>query len=64
MNSNVKAFIAILTTGILLLIAAYFGRNWLAERVDRITSDASGVKKTIRIGVDNWVGYLPCAARS
>ena len=44
MNPNVKAFIAILGTGVILLIAAFFGRNWLADRVDRITSDSSGVK--------------------
>ncbi len=63
MNRNVKAFIAILATGVILLIGAYFGRNWLAERADRSTSDASGVTTTVRIGVDNWVGYLPLCSR-
>lgn len=63
MNPNVKGFIAILVIGVLLLTGGYFARDWLAERVDRITSDASGVTKTLRIGVDNWVGYLPLCSK-
>ena len=59
MNPNVKAFIAILALGVILLIGGYFARNWFVERADRSTSDARGVTKTLRIGVDNWGGYLP-----
>jgi outer membrane protein OmpA-like peptidoglycan-associated protein/ABC-type nitrate/sulfonate/bicarbonate transport system substrate-binding protein len=63
MNSNVKAFIAILTIGVLLLIGGYFARNWFAERAERSASDAGGVTKTLRIGMDNWVGYLPLCSK-
>lgn len=63
MNPNVKAFIAILALGVILLIGGYFARNWFAERAERSTSDASGVTRTLRIGVDNWVGYLPLCSK-
>ena len=63
MNPNVKGFIGILAIGVILLIGGYFARNWFAERADRSTSDASGVKQTLRIGVDNWVGYLPLCSK-
>jgi outer membrane protein OmpA-like peptidoglycan-associated protein len=63
MNPNVKGFIGILAIGVILLTGGYFARNWFAERADRSTSDASGVKQTLRIGVDNWVGYLPLCSK-
>ena len=63
MNPNVRNFIAILAFGVILLTGAYFARIWFAERTDRDTSDASGVTKTLRVGVDNWVGYLPLCSK-
>ncbi len=63
MSSNVKGFIAILVIGVALLVGGYFARNWFAERAERSASDAGGVKKTLRIGVDNWVGYVPLCSK-
>ena len=63
MNPNVRNFIAILAVGVILLTGAYFARSWFAARTDRDTSDASGIAKTLRVGVDNWVGYLPLCSK-
>jgi outer membrane protein OmpA-like peptidoglycan-associated protein/ABC-type taurine transport system substrate-binding protein len=63
MNPNVKGFIAILVIGVVLLTGGYFARNWFAERAERSASDASGVTKTLRIAVDNWVGYVPLCSK-
>ena len=63
MNSNVRNFIVILAVGVCLLTGAYFAKDWLARQIDRRTSDAAGVTGTLRIGVDNWVGYLPLCSK-
>lgn len=63
MSSNVKGFIAVLVIGVALLLAGYYARNWYAERAERSASDASGVTKTLRVGVDNWVGYVPLCSK-
>ena len=63
MNPNVKGFIALLVIGVVLLTGGYFARNWFAERAERSASDASGVTTTLRIGVDNWVGYVPLCSK-
>jgi hypothetical protein len=63
MNSNVRNFFIIVAIGVVLLTGAYFARDWFARQIDKRTSDASGVTGTLRIGVDNWVGYLPLCSK-
>lgn len=63
MNANVRNFLVIVAVGVILLTGAYFARDWFARHIDRRTSDASGVSATLRIGVDNWVGYVPLCSK-
>ncbi|MBI4349475.1 MAG: OmpA family protein [Elusimicrobia bacterium] len=53
------AFLAFLIVGTLGLIGAYFLLPRLAAKRQLETSDAKDTKGTIRVGVDNWVGYFP-----
>ncbi len=52
-------FIAFLTLGAVGLVAAYFLLPRFAAKRQVETSDAKDMKGTIRVGVDNWVGYFP-----
>lgn len=59
MNTHVKIVLLLIVVGAIGLVAY---KTVLVEKDDRTqlsTSDAKDIKGQIRIGVDNWVGYLP-----
>lgn len=59
MNTHVKIVLLLIFVGAIGLVAY---KTVLVEKVDLTqlsTSDAKDIKGKIRIGVDNWVGYLP-----
>ncbi len=59
MNGKVKFFIAFLALGVMSLLGAYFLLPRFTEKRQRETSDAKDTKGTLRVGMDNWVGYFP-----
>lgn len=63
MNKHVKIVISLVIVGAIALLgykAILVARN---DQTQLSTSDAKDIKAHIRIGVDNWVGYLPlCSA--
>ncbi|MBI3552083.1 MAG: OmpA family protein [Elusimicrobia bacterium] len=59
MNGKVGFFFAFLALGAAILIGAYFLLPRFAEKHQRETSDARDTKGSLRVGIDNWVGYFP-----
>ncbi|MBI4425256.1 MAG: OmpA family protein [Elusimicrobia bacterium] len=59
MSRQVVLFLAFLGLGSAGLVTAYLLKPRLAEWKQRRTSDSRDMKATLRIGVDNWVGYFP-----
>jgi outer membrane protein OmpA-like peptidoglycan-associated protein/ABC-type nitrate/sulfonate/bicarbonate transport system substrate-binding protein len=59
MSPHLKAVLVILILGSLGIVAARFVLPLLEDRLQRDTSDAAAVRGTLRIGMDNWVGYFP-----
>ncbi len=63
MSNHVKAVLVILVVGVLGILAARFILPLFEDQLQRSTSDAAAVQGTLRIGVDNWIGYYPlCSA--
>ena len=52
-----------LVLGSLLIVGAYFLFPYLDSREGMQTSDAGSIKGTIKIGVDNWIGYFPLCGK-
>jgi outer membrane protein OmpA-like peptidoglycan-associated protein/ABC-type taurine transport system substrate-binding protein len=63
MSAHLKGFVAVMVIGLLVLFGADYAMKWYKQKTQIGASDASGVKKTLRIGVDNWVGYLPLCSK-
>ena len=63
MSGHLKGFVALLMVGLGLLFGADYALKWFKQKTQIGASDASGVKKTLRIGIDNWVGYLPLCSK-
>jgi len=59
MSVHLRVFIAILVLGVAGIVGWRWVQPWLADRAQRQTSDAAGMHGSLRIGVDNWVGYFP-----
>lgn len=59
MKNHAKFAIAILLIGMIITAIWRFVEPMLADREQASTSDASGKKGTISIGIDGWVGYFP-----
>ncbi|MFH2205155.1 MAG: phosphate ABC transporter substrate-binding/OmpA family protein [Elusimicrobiota bacterium] len=59
MNKKIAFFAAFLVLGTGGLLALKFLKPRLDAKRLRATSDAKGMKGTITVGVDNWVGYFP-----
>lgn len=59
MSPHLKAVLLILVLGSLGILAARFVLPMLEDRLQRDTSDAAAVRGTLRVGMDNWVGYFP-----
>ena len=59
MNSHLKTFLLILVLGAAGILGARFALPLLKDQLQKTTSDASGVKGSLKIGVDNWIGYFP-----
>lgn len=59
MSVHVKAFIAIVVVGAIGIVGYRFALPYLRDTWQRQTSDAAGLRGTLTVGVDNWVGYFP-----
>jgi outer membrane protein OmpA-like peptidoglycan-associated protein len=63
MNPHLRAVIIILLLGTVGIIAARFLLPLIEDQLQRETSDAADIRATLRIGVDNWIGYFPLCSR-
>ena len=45
------------------LVGLYFALPYLSRMTQKDTSDAGAVGTTLRIGMDNWVGYVPLCSK-
>ncbi|MBU0500641.1 MAG: OmpA family protein [Gammaproteobacteria bacterium] len=59
MSGHLKAFLLILVLGALGILGTRFALPLLKDQLQKTTSDAASVKGTLKIGVDNWIGYFP-----
>jgi outer membrane protein OmpA-like peptidoglycan-associated protein/ABC-type nitrate/sulfonate/bicarbonate transport system substrate-binding protein len=59
MTTHVKAVLLILILGLAVMVAARLALPLLRDSLQRETSDAVATKGTVRIGMDNWIGYFP-----
>ena len=59
MNKRFVGVFLLLLIGGLVLVGGKYLRTYLSDRHQRTTSDAAHTKGTIRIAVDNWIGYFP-----
>ena len=59
MANHKSIAIGVLVAGLGLIGAAGAYLTWHDDQQQANTSDAAGIKETIRIGVDSWVGYFP-----
>jgi len=58
-NKHTKIFLGLILLGGIVIVGLKFLQPSLIEDQLRRTSDAKNTKGTIRIGVDNWIGYFP-----
>ena len=63
MNRNVIGFLAMVVLGTGTLVGLYFALPHLSRMTQKDTSDAGAVGTTLRIGMDNWVGYVPLCSK-
>jgi outer membrane protein OmpA-like peptidoglycan-associated protein/ABC-type taurine transport system substrate-binding protein len=63
MNRHVIGFMALLVVGATILVGGYYFLPSWFDNVMRSTSDAGSAGQTLRIGVDNWVGYVPLCSK-
>lgn len=63
MSNRLAAFFVIIIIGTAGIVAAYLLRPRLFDREQLDTSDASRLRGTIEVGVDNWIGYFPLCGR-
>lgn len=59
MSGHLKAVILLLAAGLVVIFGVRLLLPMLQDSTQRQTSDASATKGTLRIGMDNWVGYFP-----
>jgi outer membrane protein OmpA-like peptidoglycan-associated protein len=59
MNNHLKVFIGIIVVGVLAIGGYKLSLPYLQDKLQRSSSDAAGTRGTIRIGMDNWIGYFP-----
>jgi len=59
MNKHTKIFLGIILLGVIVVLSIKFLQPGWIEKQQKNTSDAINTKGTIRIGVDNWIGYFP-----
>ena len=64
MNKHVKIVGVLLVVGVVAIVAARLLLPLFHEQEQRSTSDAVATKGTLRIGVDNWVGYVPLCSEA
>ena len=63
MKAPLRNFVVFVLLGSLLIVGAYFLLPYLDRRQEMQTSDAGSIKGTIKIGVDNWIGYFPLCGK-
>lgn len=59
MSKHVKAVIAILVMGSLIIIGYKFALPKIKDAWQTETSDAAATHGQLRVGVDGWIGYFP-----
>jgi len=59
MTTHLKIFIGIIVLGVLAIGGYKLSLPYLQDKLQRSSSDAAGTRGTIRIGMDNWIGYFP-----
>ncbi|MDH5178686.1 MAG: phosphate ABC transporter substrate-binding/OmpA family protein [Gammaproteobacteria bacterium] len=59
MKGHTKFVLGLFVVGVIFIIGYKFVSPLLEDDAQRSTSDAIATKGTIRIGVDNWIGYYP-----
>ena len=59
MNKHAKIVLLLVLLAALVLLGGKYLKPLYDDWRQQGTSDARGTKGTIRIGYDNWVGYLP-----
>jgi len=59
LNKHFKIALSLLVLGVLALVGAKVFLPDVYENLQIDSSDAASTKGTIRIGMDNWVGYIP-----
>ncbi len=59
MSKHLKIFTALLSLGVVVIIALWVLLPYWTESKQRSTSDAAATRGVLRIGVDNWIGYFP-----
>jgi len=62
-NRNVIGFLVLVVVGTAALLGVYYAMPYLTSVTQKDTSDAGAVGTTLRIGVDNWVGYVPLCSK-
>lgn len=63
MSKRLLGFVLLIGVGSVAMIGYYFAKPYLDTERNRFTSDASGTKGHIIIGVDNWIGYFPLCSK-
>lgn len=63
MNKSLKIFIGVLLLGTFILVGAKFVIPIIKDRFQTSTSDAANIKGTLKISIDNWVGYYPLCSK-
>ena len=63
MNKTVILFLVLVLGGSLLMIGYRIAKPYMDSREQIDTSDSSLVKSHVRIGIDNWVGYVPLCGK-
>jgi outer membrane protein OmpA-like peptidoglycan-associated protein len=63
MKKSVLLFIILVLGGSLLMIGYRIAKPYLESRDQIDTSDSSLAKSHVRIGIDNWVGYVPLCGK-
>ena len=59
MNKNIVGFLVVVVFGVVGIVGTYFYKTNEEKKQQEMTSDASHIRGSIKIGVDNWIGYFP-----
>lgn len=63
MSKTVVAFFILIIVGSAAMLGYYFAKPYLHRQEQMDLSDSGKSEGAIRIGVDNWVGYIPLCSK-